>query len=1304
MATILLSAAGAAAGSAFGGSFLGLSATVLGKAVGATLGKVIDQRLLGTGSEVVETGKVERFRVSGAGEGEALGQVFGRVRLGGQVIWASRFQERISESGGGGKGSPPQPKTRSFSYSVSLAVALCEGEITSVGRVWADGVEIARDSINMRVYTGTEDQLPDSKMEAVEGTGLVPAYRGIAYVVIEDLALSAYGNRVPQFSFEVIRPADPTFVPEETESMSRLVQAVALMPGTGEYALATTPVRYKARLGDVRSANLNAPSGKTDFATSLDQLTSELPNCSAVSLIVSWFGDDLRCGACQLRPKVEQRKVDGVEMPWRVSGVSRGQAEVLAQVDGRTVYGGTPTDASIIQAIRASQEAGQRVMFYPFILMEQLAENGLSDPWTGELDQPVLPWRGRITLSAAPGQAGSPDQTPQADAEVAAFMGQASVSDFSVSGSSVTYSGPAEWSFRRFILHYAHLCAAAGGVEAFCIGSELRGLTQIRGAAGFPVVEALRQLARDVRQILPDAKISYAADWSEYFGYRPEDGSGDVYFHLDPLWADPDIDFIGIDNYMPLSDWRDKDGHLDAVWDSIYDLEYLTANIDGGEGYDWFYASDADRLAQARTPITDGAHGEPWIYRYKDLYGWWNNPHHERIGGVRQVAPTGWIPQSKPFWFTELGSAAIDKATNQPNKFLDPKSSESSLPHFSNGGRDDLIQAQYLRAMDTFWADADNNPVSAQYGAAMVDMSNAHVWAWDARPFPNFPGNTALWSDGANYARGHWLNGRTSNETLGAVVAEICGRVGLTDIDVRELYRLVRGYSVADLSGGRAALQPLMLAYGFQAIERDGILQFRMRNGKPVAERDTGQLAYVSDIGADIETVRAPEAETAGRVRLSYVEADGDFEARATEAIFPDDQSLAVSQSDLPIVLNRAEARAVVERWLSESRIARDTARFALPPSDTALGAGDVVRIGADGERYRIDAVELADARIVDAVRVEDHIYDPQPGLEEEVTPRPFTPVMPVLHQFLDLPLLTGNEVEHAPHVAAAGVPWTGPVAVYQGLADNGYALNTVIETPSLIGETLTDLPAGPVAIWDRGNTVRVEVVGGTLSSAEPGDVLNGINAMAIGDGSPAGWEIFQFAEADLIAPDTYELRNLLRGQAGTDAVMPSVWPVGSRVVLLDGRPQQIDLPVSARGLERHYRVGPAALPYDAPSYEHGKSAFDGIGLRPYAPVHLNATRQPNGDLAVRWLRRTRIDGDSWAGLDVPLGEGSEVYQVSIWSDDTELRSALVASADWTYAAADQLADGVTAPFELRIAQVSDRFGPGPFRRIVIND
>ena len=138
-------------------------------------------------------------------------------------------------------------------------------------------------------------------------------------------------------------------------------------------------------------------------------------------------------------------------------------------------------------------------------------------------------------------------------------------------------------------------------------------MTRIRGEGGrYPAVEALIRLAKECRTILgPTVKIGYAADWSEYFGHHLS--NGDVRFHLDPLWACDAVDFIGIDNYMPLSDWREGEEHLDAVWGRVDNPDYLRSNVAGGEGFDWYYASDKDRIAQIRTPIQDVEHGEDWI-------------------------------------------------------------------------------------------------------------------------------------------------------------------------------------------------------------------------------------------------------------------------------------------------------------------------------------------------------------------------------------------------------------------------------------------------------------------------------------------------------------------------------------------------------------------------------------------------------------------------------------------------------------------------------------------------------------------
>ena len=1135
MATIVLSALGAAAGASLGGGVLGLSSVVIGRAVGATLGRVIDQSILGAGSAAVETGKVERFRLSGASEGTAITQVFGRNRLSGQVIWASQFTEKTTTTGGG-KGAPSGPSTTNYSYCVSLAIALCEGEISRIGRVWVDGAEASLEDFNLRIYPGSEDQLPDPKIEAVEGAGNVPAYRGIAYVVFEDLDLTAYGNRVPQFSFEVVRPEPTALAQASAPDLARGIQGVAMMPGTGEYALATTPVRFEKEPGVSTFANVNSPLGKTDFAASVETLDGELPNCQTTSLIVSWFGSDLRCGQCQVAPKVEQSEFDGVEMPWTVSGLSRGDAATLALTDGKVVYGGTPADASIKEAILALREAGQDVMFYPFILMEQLDGNGLPDPYSDAEDQPALPWRGRITLSTAPGRAGSPDKTAAAKAEIAAFFGSALSGDFTVTSDGVDYTGPEEFSYRRFILHYAYLCASVpGGVDSFCIGSEMRGLTQIRGVGNtFPAVAQMVQLAQDVRAIVgPDCKVGYAADWSEYFGYHPQDGSGEVFFHLDPLWAEPAIDFIGIDNYMPLADWRDGFDHADADWGSIYRLDYLKSNIAGGEGFDWFYHAPEAQAIQRRTPITDGAYDEPWVFRYKDLRNWWGREHYNRPGGVRDTTPTAWVPGSKPIWFTEYGCAAIDKGANQPNRFLDAKSSESGLPKFSSGRRDDLMQMQYLRAMAEYWADDQNNPTSDGFGVQMVDMTRGLVWAWDARPFPFFPGNSTLWDDADNYARGHWITGRATSRALSSVVREICALSGVDDVDVSRLYDVVRGYVVGETSGARQRLQPLMMAYGFDAVERQGKLIFQSRDGREIGQIDRDTVAVSDELEGDIDTIRNPDADTVGRLRLSYVSADGDFDVQSAEAIFPDERSFSVSQSEFPLVLTRTEATGIVERWLAESRVARDRIKFSLPLSKLQLGAGDVLAYGQS--LYRVDHVEQSGQQMLEAVRVEPELYQPSDAIEATVRLTPFVAPVPVLPVFLDLPLLTGSETPHAPYLAVTGRPWPGSVAVYDSALEDGFALNTVISSQATIGVTETTMFAAQPGLLDNGPALRVRLISGALESVTMARLLAGANAMAIGTGQDDTWEVFQFGQANLVGDQTYELTQRLRGQLGTD-------------------------------------------------------------------------------------------------------------------------------------------------------------------------
>jgi hypothetical protein len=1303
MATLVLSAAGSALGGSFGGSFLGLAAGALGKAAGATLGAMIDQRLLGAGATPVEAGRVERLRVMGSSEGAVLPRCFGRMRVAGQLIWSSRFIEDVSRERVGGKATAPSQEVRRYSYSISIAVALCEGEVARVGRIWADGQPLDQSGLVWRLHTGSEDQLPDPLIAAIEGADNAPAYRGTAYVVFEDLDVTPFGNRIPQFNFEVFRPS-----PVRSHSLPRpaaeVIGGVALVPGTGEYSLATRPVTMVRGRGDAAIVNVNNDRGLPDFLVSMDQLNAELPQCRAISLIVSWFSDDLRVDRAQIYPAVEQGSVDGEEMPWSVSGTRRSDARVVSEVDGRPIFGGTPADQSVLAAIRHLRADGKAVMFYPFLLLDILKGNGLENPYDPAQEQPRVPWRGRMTLSRAPGVSGSPDRTGAAADEVRNFFGNAERSHFQISGERVIYSGPQEWSYRRFILHYAHLCALAGGVDSFCIGSEMRGLTQIRdGRATFPAVLELCRLAADVRQILgAQTRIGYAADWSEYFGYQPVDGSGDVLFHLDPLWAHPAIDFVGIDNYMPLSDWRDEAGHLDAGWRSIYDLDYLEGNVAGGEGFDWYYPDDQARLLQQRAPITDGAHGEPWTFRYKDIRAWWENRHFNRIDGVKVATPTAWVPRSKPIWFTEVGCPAVDKGTNQPNVFHDPKSSESFFPHFSSGVPDIFIQQRYLQATYRFWSKPENNPVSSLYGGPMVDLARTFVWAWDARPWPDFPRRLETWVDGTNYETGHWLNGRISLPSLAAVVAEICERAGMTEYDVSNLHGVVTGYIVGSLESARQSLQPLMLAFGIDVYPVSDRLVFVRRGMQVPVPLDLACLVDRRDAGR-IETTRSSSLDLPGRISFGFLDGDNDYQAGAAEARAPEAAEPVTAELPVPLVMTFAEAEAVAERCLHEARAGNETVSFTLPPSRIALGVGDVIEVSSAGRRalLRLDRVDEKSERHVTATRIDEVTLATRRRAPYKLPHRAIAAASPVHLEFLDLPLLTGEEVPHAPHVAAFRRDWAGRVAVLTTSEGGEARLCAEVERPATLGRILDPFPEGVPGMW-MNRTVRVKLDGGLLASREEADVLSGQNVAALRCDETGRTEVFQFARADLVGPRTYRLSRLLRGQLGTDADMPETWPEGTTFVLVDQALKQLDLPQASVGRPLQFLFGPADRPLTDASFRQTEYVPRGMGLRPLTPVHLRAERQGDGGIRLRWIRRTRIAGDSWID-EVPVGEESLLFEWRIVHDGRLIRSDRLPHETLVYTQQQQLADGVAGTFVFEVAQVSPIFGPGPFQRMIVD-
>lgn len=1268
MATLLLQAAGATVGGLFGPV-----GAMIGRAAGALAGNLIDRSII-SGWTTIEGTPLESARIPGAQEGTAITRVYGTARVGGTLIWATRFVEEVTEERSGSKATGPRVET--FSYFANFAVGICQGPIAGIRRIWADGRELNQVGLEIRLHRGGEDQDPDPLIAAKQGGDNTPAYRGLAYVVFERLPLDKFGNRIPVLPFEVI---------ELRGALENSIRAMTIIPGATEHGYSPTIVTEELGDGAARHLNRNQLRNGTDWTASISELMDVCPHLERVALVVTWFGTDLRAGHCRVLPGVEKESREGETVPWSVAGYTRADAHLVSTVGGKPAYGGTPNDRSVVEAITNLTERGLEVFLYPFIMMDVPGENGLPDPYGSEEGQAVYPWRGRVTCHPAPGHDGSPDGSGAARTQVEDFVGEASVGDFSVVGEQVSYSGSDE-GYRRLVLHYALLAEAAGGVDGFIIGSEMRGLTRVRdGAGAFPFVEALMELAGDVKAIVGSGtKLTYAADWTEFSGYRPDDGSGDAYFNLDSLWASDAIDAVGIDNYMPLMDFRDEDlsaEHPDGALIAD-DRDVMERAITGGEGFDWYYASGGDRKARVRTPIFDGLSGKHWVYRFKDIEGWWSNRHYGRVGGVEASSPTAWHAGMKPVWFTELGCPAVDRGANQPNVFVDRKSSESALPHFSGGMRSDNAQRRFLEAHHRYWA-SDAAP------EGMVWADHMFIWAWDARAMPAFPEDETLYADGRNWMLGHWMNGRLGAGTLATTIASILSDHGIEDFDLSDVTGDLKGYVAGTIGSARALLEPLVHAHRLDVNDVDGVLTFRAR-GRVSAP------ATEVEVFADLEDrprwtlLDGQDSDFASEAVIDFQGEANEYEdqtARSRRVTPVNDRILRVG---LPGALPEESAAPVVEALLRDHRLSRRLLRFSLPAAALELEPGDVVTL-AEGPvgRFQITRIEDGLTRDVEArqVGVGDVGADYARSGRRSRSGEGDEAFSPVLH-LMDLPRYADGE--GFARAAVAARPWR-QVALSVSPETESYERRVVLPQPARVGRLTASLGPGPCGRLDEANAIAVRMIHGGLSSVSALAQLNRANRAAL-LAENGTWEVLSFRTAEEVSPGRWQLTGLLRGLCGTEDATQAGATTGTAFVMLDDAVKPLGLRGHEAGLTLNW------LAEAAGGGRFGPVAFTG-GLRaetPLAPVHLCAERVAGG-IALGWVRRSRLDADGWEGEDVVPDEEVEAYQVEILDGASVVRTLSVASPEALYTDAAEITDfgGPQPDIAFRVRQRGSRIALG---------
>ena len=145
------------------------------------------------------------FQINTASYGEVVPEILGTTRVSGNIIdyedFTAHEHSSTTRTGKGGGGSSHTEIT--YTYTVAAAIALCEGPIAGVGKVWRDKeiYTYPSEKIELTLFNGEQGQAPWPYMVSKHPDKALP-YSGLAYMAgVVDL-----GERgsLPQYNFEIM--------------------------------------------------------------------------------------------------------------------------------------------------------------------------------------------------------------------------------------------------------------------------------------------------------------------------------------------------------------------------------------------------------------------------------------------------------------------------------------------------------------------------------------------------------------------------------------------------------------------------------------------------------------------------------------------------------------------------------------------------------------------------------------------------------------------------------------------------------------------------------------------------------------------------------------------------------------------------------------------------------------------------------------------------------------------------------------------------------------------------------------------
>jgi hypothetical protein len=541
---------------------------------------------------------------------------------------------------------------------------------------------------------------------------------------------------------------------------------------------------------------------------------------------------------------------------------------------------------------------------------------------------------------------------------------------------------------------------------------------------------------------------------------------------------------------------------------------------------------------------------------------------------------------------------------------------------------------------------------------------------------------------------------------VAAVVQDIARRVGVDDISVTGLTDELRGLVIARSVQASGALTPLAVAFNFDLAEQAGQVRCVKRGAGMKGVVPVGDMGAVQ--GADNATEPArfkavTALEMPKTVSLTHLDPELDYQLNSQRAFKDLGNAANIISVDLPLTLGVDDARRIADRTLWEAWTARRSVSFSLTDKWVRRASGDVLGVLVDGQiiPYKVVRISRGDNGVstYEAQRDDPEVYTSTALGTDGNLPSNVVKFPGVTRLVLmDMPIVQdGND--------DTGFYWvvTGESAGWRGAdvrrsIDGGssYSSMSKVGVRSVIGDVPVALPVGPTDFWDRGNTLTVtlDYAGSTLESVSEDLVIAGYNAAWLGPATGQGGEVIQFATATLVGPGQYTLSNLLRGRLGTEANTTH----GTNEVFVLLRTATLG----------RSEFGPADWYYSrlfkpvsvlTNEVDTAAQAFtnNGVGKMPKSPVHVAGVRDGSNNLALSWVRRSRLQVPGLGLGPVPLGELTEAYSIDIYSGASVVRTITATTPAASYTAAEQTADGLTPgnPVTLRIYQLSDVRGRG---------